>query len=468
MRLTKPSCSFIVTPTQTDEFVQFSLENVDPDTVIVTPGLTGILNEPTTFTVEPWYQVQDDLWFVALSDNQARGTIEANPVFEDIVPLVDAINPPFMTNSGDLIQGSTDPAILPDMFQSVLDTLTDTTVPMYPVPGNHDYDENLVTYSSYFGSPDYGFDIGPARLVALSTAGSTSRGRVTTEQINWLDNMLASTSLQTIVYFHHPIITPAWGKTACCFENNTERDHLATALSTYSADLVINGHSQGYDYQLLSAGLYQIITGGAGGRIAQPDGEQHFVLVHVTPTEVSHIMFPLADTALAFDQTNNSGQYTQAKITSEYTGLTDLPYLRLKFKLQYQPDATYVVYDDQGNILPYQSQVYDDEIILLAQTQQIKNTTVIYTAQALFQVTPSNLTTQIHRVKPVTSGYSWVERPFDKTVDTTYQLNHLSGKQEVKVYVNGHLRRNIPVKQGQATFTLFSNVRRRHVIVIYS
>ena len=112
-----------------------------------------------------------------------------------------------------------------------------------------------------------------ARLIALSSSGSTSRGTVTTDQQAWLASELTATELQSIVYFHHPLSAPSWGKSTCCFEDTTERDDLAATLEANGIDHVINGHSQGYDWRYLTAtdigslqaGLYQLISGGGGG-----------------------------------------------------------------------------------------------------------------------------------------------------------------------------------------------------------
>ncbi len=119
IRATAPTCVLTFTPDETDNTIDLTVENIDPDVVTASAvgddltidyntavTITGPLTETTVVTITPWYSITDDLWFIALSDNQAHGTVEANPIFEDMLPTINAINPPFITNSGDLVQGS--------------------------------------------------------------------------------------------------------------------------------------------------------------------------------------------------------------------------------------------------------------------------------------------------------------------------------------------------------------------------
>ena len=118
VRLTEPTCTLTVSADAVEE-VSFSFENVDPDSVEITSDDLTLITERTstalatsftlagtaTVIITPWYEIGDDLWFVAMSDNQASGTVETNPIFEDMLPLISAINPVFITNAGDLVRG---------------------------------------------------------------------------------------------------------------------------------------------------------------------------------------------------------------------------------------------------------------------------------------------------------------------------------------------------------------------------
>ncbi len=516
LRGTEPICTFTITPDAESEEIDITTENIDPDAVTASFAgdqlnvdyddlliISGTLSQSTTVTIAPWYQMTDELWFVAISDNQARGTVETNPVFEDILPIVNRINPPFMTDSGDLVQGSSNTETLEDMFSAVLASLENTTVPIYPIAGNHDYDPNLSTYTSFFGSVDYSFEAGPAKIVALSTSGSSSKGTVTEDQLSWLTSEL-DTSQKKIVFAHHPVSVPSWGSTACCYLDTTERDALAETLDENEIDLLVTGHSQGYDYRFLTSadistiqrGFYQLVTGGAGGHIVQPDGDFHFTLLHVTSDGVELTPFYINDTSLAFDETNNNGNKDLATITSEYTGTSDLPYLRLKFDLNNDDTASYLVTDATGSYLPFQSHVYGDHRILFAAAEQAQNTTVEFTAQLAttlhvgttntansaghiqfldqpsddtadtkIHLLPSKLTTVITDIVATEQGYSWIETPVTRSVDTTYTITDLTDGDTVSVYLDDQLEKRLVVQDGEITFTLADNARQRSLAV---
>lgn len=511
IRLTEPTCTMTITTEETAT-VDLQFENVDPDSVEITSDDITLTTTRTssqletsftlageaTVTVAPWVEVGDDLWFVALSDNQAAGTVETNPIFEDMLPLISAVNPVFMTNAGDLIQGSSDDETVRDMFTAVLETLEDTTVPMFPTPGNHDHNSDLGIYESYFGTADYSYEYGPAKLIALSSSGVTSRGTVTVTQRDWLSTEL-STDLQTLVYFHHALSVPSWGKSTCCFEDTTERDDLAVTLETGGVDQVINGHSQGYDWRWLTAadvstlvsGFYQLISGGGGGNIAQPDGDYHFTLVHVTPAEITHQVFELGDTNIVVDE-NKIGD----EVTVEYDGAADLPYLRLKFKLD-ETVPEYLIYDDTGRYLSHQSHTYENYAVHFADVSVVKGATTFTAIPATtlhagvsqtvgttgyitfgtnpatttddtgIQVVTNTLTTTISELAQTTAGYSWVEVPASRSVDTTYTLANLPSQAEVQVYVNNVLSaRGLSDTTGAFSFTASKNQNQRAVTVV--
>ncbi len=498
--------------------MHFTIENINPDEVVVTSSddaltttygepttVAGLLTTATTITISNWYDPADDLWFVSLSDNQARGTVEANPVFEDMLPIINRINPSFITNSGDLVNGTSDEDTLDEMFSAVLTSLEESTVPMYPTPGNHDYLNGLDTYATYFGAADYSYDYGPGRFIALSTAGHTSRGTANADQLSWLHDLLTSTDLQTIVYFHHPLSPPSWAQSTCCFEDEDERTELAAQLDADQADLVLNGHSQGYEFKIVTAadissiitGFDQMITGSAGGNVAQPDGDYLFTLVHVTSSDIEHSVLELGQTNLAFDETNNNGGSDQAVITSEYTGAMDLPFLRLKFKLNSDEAADYLVSDDAGHYLPFQSHHYDDHTVLLATTTQPMNTTIEYTGEVAhtlhigtdqtandqghlqfatapsstitdthIQLTPSKLTATVSNLTVTDHGYSWLETPATRSVDSTYAMTDLSTGTIVKVFLDGELVDRVVANDASVNFVLSHNANSRQIELV--
>lgn len=145
---------------------------------------------------------------------------------------------------------------------------------LYPSPGNHDYGNTSANkasrsmpYHSIFSVPQngesggvasgkqnyYSYDIGNIHFLSLDAYGTESDG--TSIQTNgtsmlktWLDaDLAANTKKWTIAYWHHPPYT----KTS--HNSDTESDLIAirqnfiTYLEGKGVDLIINGHSHGYE-----------------------------------------------------------------------------------------------------------------------------------------------------------------------------------------------------------------------------
>lgn len=516
IRMQTPSCTITIQHNGTSsETPIFVLENIDPDFVTVDhydtdTGLSKTTNtlqfsnsidpgETETISVEPWHDYGDDFYFVALSDNQAQGTVDVNPVFESIIQQLNVVNPVFYTNSGDLVQGSSSRDTMELMYDSVLEALESSNAPMYPIAGNHDYGPGLDVFTEYFGVDDYTFDFANTRFTGVSTVGSSSRGDVDESTFSWLDSILAANEQQhSIVFFHHPLVRPDWSANEyCCFVSTEDRDELAGIIDTHNTDITINGHSHGYDYRLLSNsdvstitnGFYQLITGGAGGSIAQPDGKHHFVIVHVTPDGIEHTVVYKSEFDTSIEYTNNSPSNTTATATVLNEDDADLPYARLKFTLSNAFDR-YVVYDSEGN---YVDNVYykqlEEYTVVYAEIAPDANSAVTYTAQPATQihtgitntVSSTGLVTydyypdRIDNVVPLTvvpnAGHtnitnvqwsdeandyqhSWLETPSHKKRNTTYTLSELPSNRLFEITVNGEIYDRVGTNNnGELEFT---------------
>lgn len=507
IRLTEPTCTMSAdNDAASFETVSLQFENLDPDGYEIS-GAEYIITdreknawsveltiEPgdTTLTVSPWFATGDDAYFVALSDNQGRGTVETNPIFEDVFSQVAVINPLFFTNAGDLVQGSDSATTMAEMFAAVQETIAGASVPMYPVPGNHDYDDNLTTYRTYFGETNYSYDFGPLHLMALSTSGDDSRGTVTADQLSWIESEFATTQPYTMIYFHHPLSAPAWGKPTCCFAE-TERDQLADLLDAQRVDLVVNGHSQGYDYRYLQTpdvstielGMYQLISGGAGGNIAQPGGDYHFTLMHVSPSGIEHYVVTEDNFGLALQYTNNRGQSERATAVIENNSALDIPYVRLKFRLA-STATSFLIQDETGAYYhDYQSHAYDEYTVVYVTMALPANTTHTFTAEpamvihtdttqtidtsgiVTYDIPPTTTATALSLTALPATGITtlsdvytetdivgWVESPAIATAATTYTLTGLENNAYVNIAVDSQLvERLLANDRGELEFT---------------
>ncbi len=516
IRMQTPACTLTIQHTGSSaETPIFLIENVDPDFVTVNnyDTETGFIKTTNslqfsktiqagtteTITIEPWHEYGDDFYFVALSDNQAQGTIDVNPVFETIIQELNVVNPVFYTNSGDLVQGSSNRETMQQMYDSVIDALELSTAPMYPIAGNHDYGSGLDVFSEYFGVDDYSFDFGNTRFTGVSTVGADSMGEVDDDTFAWLDSILATNEkTHSIVFFHHPLVRPEWSNnTYCCYLSDEDREEFAGILDSHNTDITINGHSHGYDYRFLTSsdlstitnGFYQLITGGAGGSIAQPDGKHHFTIVHVTPDSIEHTVVYKNEFDTSVEYSDNSP--TSSKSTAEVLNEdeADLPYARLKFTLSSDFDR-YVVYSSEGDYLDtvYYKQL-DNYTVIYAEIAPEAGSAVTYTAQAATQihtgltntvedtglvsydaqpervdtvvpltVVPNSGTTEVSNVTwgDETNNYlhAWRETPSQKKLNTTYSISELPSNRLFEISVNGELYNRVATNtNGELEFT---------------
>ncbi|PBQ31867.1 hypothetical protein CNR22_08820 [Sphingobacteriaceae bacterium] len=150
---------------------------------------------------------------------------------------------------------------------------------LWPVPGNHDYNNGAVTssttpYFSIFNVPTaaeaggvasgtkayYSYDYGNIHFIALDSYGTVAGNKMydtTGAQAVWLKADLAANTKKWIVaYWHHPPYTMG------SHNSDTESDLVAIRqkfiriLERYKVDLILCGHSHDYERSKLMQGHY--------------------------------------------------------------------------------------------------------------------------------------------------------------------------------------------------------------------
>jgi 3',5'-cyclic AMP phosphodiesterase CpdA len=100
-----------------------------------------------------------------------------------------------------------------DEYQRLRDILSNLTMPLFLIPGNHDERDNLVrTFDRHHYLPrdggylQYVIEDWPVRLVALDTLiPGASYGRLCAERLQWLEARLGEAPERpTLVFMHHP------------------------------------------------------------------------------------------------------------------------------------------------------------------------------------------------------------------------------------------------------------------------
>jgi len=180
-------------------------------------------------------------------------------------------------------ENGTDPEFQSNFFNIYQGNLTKNHV-LWPSPGNHDYanssarqaDHNI-PYYNIFSLPSngqaggvasnteafYSYNYGNIHFVALDSygweTGNTRLYDTLGPQIVWLkQDLAANTQPWTVIYFHHPPYT----KTSHNGDTETElinmRQRVVRIFERYKVDLVLAGHSHGYERSFLLNGHYGI------------------------------------------------------------------------------------------------------------------------------------------------------------------------------------------------------------------
>lgn len=163
-------------------------------------------------------------------------------------------------------------------------------IKLYPAPGNHDYGNNsantAVRNNAYYNNfiipknaecggvasgteAYYSFNVGNIHFVSLDSYGrenanTTKLYDTSGAQTTWLKADLAANTLPfTVVYFHHPPYTMT------SHNSDTElsdlgrvREEFVRILERFGVDMVLCGHSHGYERSYLLKNYYKQTTTG--------------------------------------------------------------------------------------------------------------------------------------------------------------------------------------------------------------
>jgi 3',5'-cyclic AMP phosphodiesterase CpdA len=156
---------------------------------------------------------------------------------------------------------------------------------LYPAPGNHDYGDNEANagsrnfpYHTIFTVPQaaeiggvasgvsnyYSFDVGNVHMISLDSFGTENGNRMSElngVQAKWLEaDLNANTKKWTVVYFHHPPYTKASHNSDTESELVAIREKFVRLLEEKGVDLVLCGHSHGYERSYLLKKYYNNIN----------------------------------------------------------------------------------------------------------------------------------------------------------------------------------------------------------------
>jgi len=167
----------------------------------------------------------------------------------------------FLINTGNLVQyGSA------ENFQTFQTLMAGFPLPFYPLPGNHDLDENdslsnFLTYSGVSAVP-YSFDSGPAHFTMINSAAE----QLLEKDLAWIEQDLAATTQPVkIVCLHHPPLYDTLRSGAAEF---------MSLMQEYDVNTLFAGHLAIYSQEERDGTMY--VTSGGAGAPLDPNSDQSF------------------------------------------------------------------------------------------------------------------------------------------------------------------------------------------------
>jgi len=220
------------------------------------------------------------------------------PIYSKMLEEFNLIYPDLVCFTGDSVLIGNDPKQSRAGFENFLKANRKLQVPLYTVPGNHDYNNavNIKLYHQLVNPrPYYSINHKDAHFIFLNTEIPGEVASIQGKQLEWLRKDLAKTAKNQVIFvFMHramfsalnPNFSPLLKDNFC---NKTNRDLLAALFSRYKVRAVFCAHEHLLDQKIVDGVLY-VITGGAGAplyRSPQHGGIYHYMLVEMRDGKAS-------------------------------------------------------------------------------------------------------------------------------------------------------------------------------------
>ncbi|MFT8313016.1 MAG: metallophosphoesterase [Clostridium sp.] len=288
--------------------IDTTFSNLDKDAMKISDPHTLLLSinlkpgENKIIDVSPKDNTQG-FEFVMLGDNR-----DGYDTFSNIIDQINAINPVFTVDDGDLVYGGE-----PHKYRLFNETVSKFKGPLYTTLGNHDIRENgRPTYTKLFGPPYYSFEYKNAHFVFLdSSRGWAEKTAIPEEQYVWLENDLKNAQGKMIFVFTHvPPRDPRSAKKPNNipnvsedekpglierlannyseykslnhgFPDSNEATRFENLMTKYKVNTVFASHIHSY-LSYAKNDVRYVISGGAGAELLTTDSYYHYLRVKVT------------------------------------------------------------------------------------------------------------------------------------------------------------------------------------------
>ncbi len=201
-------------------------------------------------------------------------TGDADPaVFSSILNEIQVIQPDFMINVGDLIEGpQPDETAIHRQWDLVQDALKILACPIYYAPGNNDIFNEISRkiYTERTGQQRYySFDYQSIHFIVLDNSTASDWDEMGTDQLEWLEKNLLDhkTAPVTCLFIHKPF----WYDTFQMNESNRMHDLFVK----YGVDWVFSGHFHRY-VSAVRDGIHYVMVGSSGGHLGSNEAHGDF------------------------------------------------------------------------------------------------------------------------------------------------------------------------------------------------
>ncbi len=290
-----------INPISTDINVESSAQRIiDSHTIEVTTSVMP--NEEKKILITP-KDNSNYFEFVMLGDNR-----DGYQTFSNILDKINAINPVFTVDDGDLVFGGQ-----AHKYRLFYETVAKLRTPLYTTLGNHDIRVNgRENYTKLFGPPYYSFDYKNTHFVFLdSSRGWAEKEAIPKEQYEWLEGDLKNAQGKRILVFSHiPPVDPRTYKDKNNipdipeeekpgiferlmndysqykslnhgFPDPEEGAKFEKLMTKYKVDTVFLSHIHSY-FSYVKDDVRYVISGGGGAELLTTDSYYHFLRVKVT------------------------------------------------------------------------------------------------------------------------------------------------------------------------------------------
>lgn len=254
--------------------------------------------------------------FIVFGDSKGKDKGINKKVLHSIMKSCSKLNPKpeFLIVCGDSVAGSKNEEALYKQlcdFKSIIELYHGKKV-ILPIVGNHEVNifpqddrYEKILYAFYnniipdinsldeYNKTVYYIDFDNTRLIMLNSFHYEEVNKISTKQLNWLEEVSANCNKNKLLFIHSPAFPTGAHYGHCLDLYPDNRDRFWNTVEKCNINIVFSGHEHNYSRRLIKTpfnpkGIYQIITGGGGEKLRDKYISKEGVVV--APVAVYHYL----------------------------------------------------------------------------------------------------------------------------------------------------------------------------------